>query len=94
MLTDFVYFERIKSRLLVTDRGERRNGSMKSKLIQIASRLWKDESGQTTTEYALILGVVVMIAMRFKSRIVNTLNSRIDTIGQNMDEVLRDEGGN
>ena len=31
------------------------------------SEFLRDEAGQSTTEYILILAVVVMIAMRFKS---------------------------
>ncbi|MBN21632.1 MAG: hypothetical protein CL678_10135 [Bdellovibrionaceae bacterium] len=35
-------------------------------LKNFIQRLWKDESGQSTTEYILILAVVVMIAVKFK----------------------------
>jgi Flp pilus assembly pilin Flp len=48
--------------------------------------LWNDQRGQSTTEYILILSVVVMIAMKFKTvfgtkldQIVTKLGGEIDT---------------
>lgn len=38
--------------------------------------LWSDQRGQSTTEYILILSVVVMIAIKFK----NTFGKKIDGI--------------
>jgi Flp pilus assembly pilin Flp len=50
------------------------------------TNLWNDQRGQSTTEYILILSVVVMIAMKFKTvfgtkldGIVNKLGGEIDT---------------
>ena len=39
-------------------------------------KLLKDERGQSTTEYILILSVVVMIALKFKG----TFGKQLDTI--------------
>lgn len=39
-------------------------------------RLWNDDQGQSTTEYILILAVVVMIAMKFK----NQFGTQLDKI--------------
>ena len=46
------------------------------KLKNLAKQLWNDDRGQSTTEYILILSVVVMIAMKFK----NTFGKQLDTI--------------
>jgi Flp pilus assembly pilin Flp len=47
-------------------------------LKNIFIRFVKDERGQSTTEYILILSVVVMIAMKFKEvfrdRLIGTVN--------------------
>ena len=43
-------------------------------------KLWKDDLGQSTTEYILILSVVVMIAMKFK----NTFGTKLDSILTNV----------
>ncbi len=58
---------------------------------QKLNRFWSDESGQTTTEYMLILAVVFAIAMKFKSTIVNQIQGRMDRMGGQMDQLL-DEG--
>ncbi len=56
------------------------------------ARLFRDEEGQSTTEYILILAVVVMIAMKFKREmgdrmggIVNNLGNKIDSQITNME---------
>lgn len=36
------------------------------KVAKLIGQLWKDDRGQTTTEYILMLSVVVMIAMKFR----------------------------
>ena len=48
-------------------------------------KLWSDEAGQSTTEYILILSVVVMVAMKFKgtfeksmTRFTGSLDSQIN----------------
>lgn len=43
---------------------------------QQLKRFISDETGQSTTEYILILSVVVMIAMKFK----NTFGTQLDKI--------------
>jgi Flp pilus assembly pilin Flp len=44
-------------------------------------RLLRDERGQSTTEYILILSVVVMIAIKFKK----TIGSKLDTMVNKLD---------
>jgi Flp pilus assembly pilin Flp len=55
-------------------------------LGRLMVRLLKDESGQSTTEYILILAVVVMIAMKFKSTFGSKLGNILDSLGSNLDQ--------
>ena len=43
--------------------------------------LWNDQRGQSTTEYILILSVVVMIAMKFKKEFEGRLTKITETLG-------------
>jgi Flp pilus assembly pilin Flp len=54
-------------------------------LGRVVVRLLKDESGQSTTEYILILAVVVMIAMKFKATFGSKLDAIIGTLGTSLD---------
>lgn len=45
------------------------------------SRLWNDERGQSTTEYILILSVVVMIAIKFKKSFGDKINNMVEKLG-------------
>lgn len=49
------------------------------------SSFLKDESGQSTTEYILILSVVVMIVMQFKKQFQGKLNGIIEKVGGDID---------
>ena len=40
----------------------------------------REEEGQSTTEYILILAVVVMIAMKFKDQVGKLIGTRIDKL--------------
>ena len=53
------------------------------------AKLWKDERGQSTTEYILILSVVVMIAMKFKQKIGEKLDNLVGNVARDMDEASR-----
>ena len=46
----------------------------------ISLKLWKDESGQGTAEYALILVAVVAVALAFKEQILKVIGSQFDKI--------------
>jgi Flp pilus assembly pilin Flp len=52
---------------------------------QFMMTLWTDEEGQSTTEYILILSVVVMIAMKFKSVFQEKLISAVNSVGGQID---------
>lgn len=54
------------------------------RLGQCARKFWADDRGQSTTEYILILSVVVMIALKFKK----DFGSRIDKLMSNLDGQL------
>ena len=60
--------------------------SLKKHLV----RFLKDDRGQTTTEYILILAVVVMIAMKFKSKIIEKLGTQLDNVAGDMDKVTKE----
>ena len=46
----------------------------------------REEEGQSTTEYILILAVVVMIAMKFKEKIGMLIGNRIDTLSTDLNK--------
>lgn len=47
---------------------------------KILKNFLKDDRGQSTTEYILILAVVVMVALRFKSMFSQQLTTMITTL--------------
>ena len=55
---------------------------------QLGITLWKDESGQGTAEYALILVAVVAFALLFKSEIYKRLQGLIDGFGAKVSEFM------
>lgn len=71
---------------------------MKSKLkpsLNMRRRLaqfWSDERGQSTTEYILILSVVVMVAMKFKTVFSSKLIQAVENVGGNIDQFTQDSG--
>jgi hypothetical protein len=52
--------------------------------------LLKDDRGQSTTEYILILSVVVMLAMKFKTIFSNALMKAANNVGGNIDSFTND----
>ena len=55
------------------------------KVKNFFSSLWSDERGQSTTEYILILSVVVMIAMKFKTVFGTKLDAIVGKLGGEID---------
>ena len=53
-----------------------------------ARALLKDDRGQSTTEYILILAVVVMIALKFKNTFGKRLETITDKLGGDIDKAL------
>lgn len=50
------------------------------------SAFLKDERGQSTTEYILILSVVVMIAMKFRQTFSSRMGVMLQRLGEDMDK--------
>ncbi len=55
--------------------------------------LWSDETGQSTTEYILILSVVVLIAMKFKKEFEGRMTGITANLGQQIDGAVQDSSG-
>jgi Flp pilus assembly pilin Flp len=49
------------------------------------TNLWNDERGQSTTEYILILSVVVMIAMKFKKTFGEKISGMVDGLNNQIE---------
>lgn len=49
--------------------------------------LWKDESAQGSTEYILLLAVVVIIAVLFKGRIKEMVTGKLDELNTGMGQI-------
>lgn len=50
----------------------------------------RDETGQTTTEYILILAVAVMIAMKFKGAIGDKIKNIADGLGGKIENTINE----
>ena len=61
-------------------------------MIKFIKNLWTDDRGQSTTEYILILSVVVMIAMKFKQVFGSKLDGILTTLGGKIDQATSDTG--
>jgi Flp pilus assembly pilin Flp len=57
---------------------------------RLAKAFWQDERGQSTTEYILILSVVVMIAMKFKTMFLSRMETAVGTLGGNIEKAMED----
>ena len=66
-----------------TDRQRTQEGvaCMKNFMMQF----WDDDRGQSTTEYILILSVVVMVAMKFKGIFQQRLTDVMGKVGGQID---------
>ncbi len=56
-------------------------------LSQRLKSLWNDESAQGSTEYILLLVVVVAIVLVFKKPILAAVSGKMDELQKGMDEV-------
>ena len=63
---------------------------MAKRLYQNILSFWQDERGQSTTEYILILSVVVMIALKFKQKFTDELTQMLGKLGNNLDSAMQD----
>jgi pilus assembly protein Flp/PilA len=53
----------------------------------------KDESGQTTTEYILILAVIVTIFMQFRKKLTGMLTKIFGQLDNATEDVIEEGGG-
>jgi pilus assembly protein Flp/PilA len=59
-------------------------------MMKILMAYLKDESGQTSTEYILLVAVVAMIVFKFKSIATARLGSITDQVFNNADQMVQD----
>ena len=51
-------------------------------------QFFSDETGQSTTEYILILAVVVMIAMKFKGKMNQTMDTQMNNLNNTLNKAF------
>ena len=51
--------------------------------------MWADERGQSTTEYILILSVVVMVALRFRKLFESKIGGMVETLGGELEKGMK-----
>ena len=59
--------------------------------MRFLKRFLKDDLGQSTTEYILILAVVVMVAMKFKKEFEGRLVSAISNVGGQIESATQSQ---
>lgn len=60
------------------------------KNLETAKKFLRDESGQTTTEYILILAVIVTIFMQFRKRLLLIINKLFGGLDSATDSAMQD----
>jgi len=53
----------------------------------------KDESGQTTTEYILILAVIVTIFMQFRNKLKGIITKIFGQLDDATGDIIEEDGG-
>ncbi len=51
----------------------------------------KDESGQTTTEYILILAVIITIFMQFRKKLLGILGKIFGQLDDSTNDIIQEE---
>ena len=67
---------------------EKKGPEMKRQIIKALKEFWKDEEGQTSTEYILMVAIVVMIIMRFRKELETRISGLIEKTFASMDSVV------
>ncbi|NDG83914.1 MAG: hypothetical protein EBX52_02625 [Proteobacteria bacterium] len=70
-----------------------KNTGRTSLISKIRKRL-KDKSGQSTTEYILILAIVVMIASKMKSKLVASTDNAMSGVDGIIQKQINEMGNN
>ncbi len=63
----------------------------KLSLLTRLRRKLSDRSGQSTTEYILILAIVVMIASKVKKQLGTNLSNQVGALDGKMSEIMSEE---
>ena len=63
----------------------------RAKMTGFFAELFRDERGQSTVEYILMLSAVVMIAMKFKSTFQQKIGGMVDTVTGDIEKGLKNE---
>ena len=62
------------------------------KSLETVQKFLKDESGQTTTEYILILAVIVTIFMQFRKRLLSIITKLFKGLDSATDQAMEFQG--
>jgi Flp pilus assembly pilin Flp len=63
---------------------------MYMKKLETINQFLSDESGQTTTEYILILAVIVTIFMQFRKKLLAIINKLFGQLDSATNEAVKD----
>ena len=63
------------------------------KMTSFIKKLWNDESGQGSTEYILLLMVIVALALLFRNKIYEAIGSKLEQLGQGIGAFTGDPNG-
>lgn len=58
-----------------------------TKVKTFLKNLWKDESGQGTAEYVLLLVIVVALVLMFRGKIMELIKGKLEEIGSGMGQI-------
>jgi len=56
---------------------------------KVLKAFWEDEDGQTTTEYIILLAIVIAIVFKFRDSLQEKLTSLIGNIFSRTDDILK-----
>lgn len=73
----------------IADRRKDAGGAM-NQLRGFVGRFLRDDRGQSTTEYILILSVVVLVAMKFKQTFQSKLTGIVENLGNQIEGGMQD----
>jgi Flp pilus assembly pilin Flp len=60
--------------------------NIRKKMRRFLPRLFGDQTGQSTTEYILILAVVVMVAMKFRTTFNGSLQTMLGSLNTQLQQ--------
>ncbi|MFN7685811.1 MAG: Flp family type IVb pilin [Oligoflexia bacterium] len=63
---------------------------VRKRASELARKLARDESGQSMTEYILILFMVVLLFNQLKGRFLGKMKGLVDKVGSDLDEATEE----